>query len=515
MRLTTYKYICLLPMLISAMLFCSCAQSDMTQDGDGNTVTMGVTLNVDKTMSRAISGDNENTISDITLLVFDSDGKAIGYSYSTTNTSSPTVATRVAEGCTVYAIANTGSASTFEGVTTLSELQAKYLTTSADNFTAESTTSAVMSGCATSVSTTTNPISIALKHLCAKTSVTITPATGIYITGYRLCHVPNKCYYTEKETMPTETTYGDCTAYMISSPTATGTNVTATLYSYENLAGTVDACTLDSLRTSANAPTNASYLEVYATNGYWTSTYRFYLGGIDKTNGAYTADPTNFNVYRNRSYKMNVTINGSGENDARVTLLEKAPQFLFSDGTWGPYNDYVKAGTTPIAIIFSRSLSATDRAAGFVHGYAMALKDASGTFAWENNGTDVSELTNVNTTSALIADKDGRTESNVINSTTYPAAYAATTSYKSTVSAPSGTSGWYLPSIGQWFDICVNLGGMSSSAGNNNYYDGGSYLYWNGQSSNCATNINNKLQSVGEKKYTKFAEGNIFWSSSE
>ena len=136
--------------------------------------------------------------------------------------------------------------------------------------------------------------------------------------------------------------------------------------------------------------------------------------------------------------------------------------YLFSDGTWGSLVGNDLGSATPIAVIFSKTTSTTDSTNGWTHGYAMALKDASTSAAW---GSAATRLTGfyINTAAEMIADKDGYTHTQYVNSSIYPAPYAAATTYQSTVSAPSSTSGWYLPSIGQWFDICVNLGKMSAT----------------------------------------------------
>ena len=54
--------------------------------------------------------------------------------------------------------------------------------------------------------------------------------------------------------------------------------------------------------------------------------------------------------------------------------------YVYSDGTWGPLVYY--EDKWPQAVIFSNYTSAEDRAAGFTHGYAMALKDAAWPTTW-------------------------------------------------------------------------------------------------------------------------------------
>jgi hypothetical protein len=189
--------------------------------------------------------------------------------------------------------------------------------------------------------------------------------------------------------------------------------------------------------------------------------------------------------------------------------------YLFSDGWWGNLSDTIVGSVKPIAVIFSKTTSATDKTNGWTHGYAMALKNASTSAAWAGTeAIDNPTGTYINTTAAMIADKDGYTHTTYINSSTYPAAYAAATKYKSIVAAPSNTSGWYLPSIGQWYDICVNLGKMSAT----DYVDQTTSFYWSG-SLTCASNINAYLTPLTSGMYETFPWGStsdyLYWSSSE
>ncbi len=511
MKHTTLEHIVLyLFLLLAAYLPVSCSSSDISDAGtECRPVTVMIGLGA-PVATRALQDDaSKNEVSNVNVMVFNhASGNLVTSKYTSSSISGGVQLELMTNTeYDIYAIANYGSdmSSSVKTLTALKSLPTPTLTSpgTLDN--------AIMCGSVTQKTVAENEnVSISMSCLCSRQYFNITPSSGITITGYQLCHAPLSSYIVPGSTSNYGNTYGDF--YAVENLTST-TAVTHTYYTYENLQGNISACTTEQLRDSTKAPSDATYLLVNAKGSGWHSTYRIYLGGVKSDN---TTDYTDFNIRRNWNYTYNINITGSGQSDARVTYTSDGTttgEFLFSDGSWGTLA--ANPTKTPIAIVFSNNPSTIDKDAGYTHGYAMALKDASTGTKWGNYGNDLIGLTNVDTTSALIADKDGRTESNVINSTTYPAAYAATTSYKSTVSAPSGTSGWYLPSIGQWFDICVNLGGMSSSAGNNNYYDGGSYLYWNGQSSNCATNINNKLQSVGEKKYTKFAEGNIFWSSSE
>lgn len=186
--------------------------------------------------------------------------------------------------------------------------------------------------------------------------------------------------------------------------------------------------------------------------------------------------------------------------------------YLFNDGSWGSLAD--RFGSTPIAVIFSKKTSTTDQGYGWTHGYAMALKNASTGAAWGPSGTNPTG-TLIATTAGMIADKDGYTHTTVINSSTYPAAYAAGSTYKSTVDIPSNTSGWYLPSSGQWIDICVNLGKISATG---YAKPATTLLTWANVASSCINNINACLTPLTSGTYDTFPNattGYAYWSSSE
>lgn len=189
--------------------------------------------------------------------------------------------------------------------------------------------------------------------------------------------------------------------------------------------------------------------------------------------------------------------------------------FLCSDGTVVASSNIASSGKTPIAIVFSTVTTPTDQGHGWTRGYAMALKNVRngtsiGTYKWANSDGDVAGIPNTlsSTWQTRISDMDGYTNTTFLNSTDYPAGYAAKTTYASQVTAPSNTSGWFLPSSGQWYYILVNLGGMSSIP---NYAWG-----WNGESSTAASNLNSKLSKVASGNYDAFSSSDeYFWSSSE
>ena len=528
-------------LVLVAFIVSSCTSDGLTEETAGQeaTATLRLTFKLaDDAVTRALS-DNENTVNNVMILIFDSNEQLIGskyvYGLSTTTSTTATVTTRVAAGCTVYAIANTGSASYFSGINTIENLNAKSTSIIGAAALGEGTNTIMAGSTPVNITAGTNSIDVPLKHLCSKLNFSIVPSSGITITGYRLCNAALGSYIigSHTSTPPVNSfgnSYGNFDAVTLSSPTA-GTTVTPPVYYvYENLAGSNSNCTTEQLRTEANAPAHAMYLEVYAKTSSWHSVYYIYLGGMTNASTP-VMDLSNFNVYRNMNYTYTININGSGQSDARVTYVAEPVngQFLFSDGTWGDYD----ANKTVIGIIFATSTSSTDQEHNYTHGYAMALKNAGSSstkYQWYTSSDGNPTGTSLQAADQIMGDKNGYTHTGKIQTTGYAAGraakgYVATAKNGSTV-IPTGTSGWYLPSIGQWYDICVNLGGMVTASGQSYTSSNYGWLQWdneddssdNNYSSLCASAINVYLNALSTKGYSVdlFTNSNeYYWSSSE
>jgi len=203
-----------------------------------------------------------------------------------------------------------------------------------------------------------------------------------------------------------------------------------------------------------------------------------------------------------------------------------------------------------IGVVFDTSTSTTDQGYGWKHGYAMAFTNAqssTSTCVWSlanSSSTYIDEAgitygsftySDYNSSySVFKTDKDGYSETQAIknngklgyNQTEYPAFWYAlnygtsnesgTTAYAS----PYGGSGWYLPSIGQWWDILTNLGGMSTI-----YDSGAGWCDWfNGNTGNsgiaylCASKLNSFLSAISgtyDSFYTNSSTLEYYRSSSE
>jgi hypothetical protein len=221
--------------------------------------------------------------------------------------------------------------------------------------------------------------------------------------------------------------------------------------------------------------------------------------------------------------------------------------YYFNDGSWGTLAVHATSAVSPIGVIFSNSPNAIDKGYGWKHGYAMALTNASASSLYWSTYTSTDEAGDTfgNYTYAdytgdyttFIVNKDGYSETHAIrNKTTYSQntypAFWYTLNYGTSLesgttvyAAPAGSSGWFIPSVGQWWDILINLGGLPSTptSGENAYcrwYSEDKTGDTNNYSLICATNINKYLTATSNKsKVTPdfFYNNNfeLYWCSSE
>jgi|WetSurMetagenome_2_1015567.scaffolds.fasta_scaffold07319_4 uncharacterized protein (TIGR02145 family) len=559
------KTMLLLILAVTAIASSCVSESELSKDSQEDIalkINMQVPSQTNVSTRTTTLSSNESTVNDLTVLIFNSSNQLIGYGYSAsptstgTNTYQMTVNTREAKSCMIYVVANAG-ANAFAGVNTVDEFKKLSVTlNAASDLGAQSNT--IMQGVSSTgqditSSTETLATTIPLYRLCTKMNFNIIPANNITITGYQLHEVPVSSYIANRSTEATPLynpsgTYKDFDAVTENSPTA-GNEVTDTYYIYENLAGTVANSNTAKARNSTNAPATASYLDVYATGTNWKSTYRIYLGGTG------TTDYTNYNIPRNYNYTYTINITGSGIYDVRVTCYPElinsstggtwgsngsaatvtssatanVGDYYFSDGTWGSLAN--NPGKTPIAVVFSGTTSTTDQGHGWTHGYAMALTNASAGCQWSANTTtypsitttDESVLTNyTGDYTTFITNKDGYTETQAIKNAylsslqnDHPAFWYA---LNYNVIAPIGSSGWYLPSVGQWWDIETKLGDIStipeSSPGNCYWYNSNNSTHY---STISVKNVNKYLTSIDNYITPDYFDDNTnyYWSSSE
>ena len=252
----------------------------------------------------------------------------------------------------------------------------------------------------------------------------------------------------------------------------------------------------------------------FATGGYQpysyaTSKYLFWVKPGTATSINSAAGLTDswenaltFNVAANSLATKQTAYSARTTSGSSTQYTLQVGDILYSDGSLSHQSQSLLSGKTPVAIVFMATTNANspvtttkDRQANakWKHGYAMALKNVHssgstvGKYKWANSNSDVSGIPN---TSRISSDMDGYSNTTYLNSSSYPAGYAAKTTYASQATAPSNSSGWFLPSTGQWSKISSNLGSTSAT-------------------------LNSKLSKVGSGNYDSFGSKEGYWSSSE
>ncbi len=526
-----------LSMIIAFILLSSCSSVDVSEMQSG-LVSLKVTISkqTQTTATRTIS----DAIYNVIILVFNSRGYLIGNTYNSTNPTSVTLPVRVSNDCTICAIANTGSSSYLDGISTLSELRAKVTEPVAD----PASILGIMYGETSGVNINTSTVaqSVSLKRIYSKYTFTITPAKDITITDYQLCNVPNECFIAPINSNNPTTGYSGLNYNSVTTAVSAGSVVTAgPYYVYENISGKNTSSTSEEQRTSAYAPSGASYILINAKRdtGWgtgWSSTYRVYLGGVtNETNPV--VDYADFNIYRNYDYNCNISISGSGTNDLRVTYTPYSTRmdiytgdapignYLYSDGTNGTT---FRSGQT-LGIIYSRELTRSQYDAGCRHGKVLARELAySDHCQWSdgNNSpyTDRTSHPYVTTLKDCFNDissvYDALVNQSFINTSSNYAWYYCN-NYNDGTTKSFTNSGWYLPTAGDWLDVLINLSNLTDSQkktiklaqaytviGGLNIIDNLDGTYFSA--------LNSKLSAIGGHSIPTDGNGACsFWSASE
>ena len=219
-----------------------------------------------------------------------------------------------------------------------------------------------------------------------------------------------------------------------------------------------------------------------------------------------------------QGYKFRTVEVKKGAAPAIDYSTAKLGDLFYSDGT---FNTTLVAGKTPIGVIAYLDKEGTDddeiteKSNGAGHGLVMCLKDAaSGSdaqwstetsafeFGEDAKVTDVNALkrtTNVSgyTNTKTLAEKTDA-------ATKYKAAYAAK-NYTG-LTAPTGTTGWFLPSAQQWVKMLEGLGGLTDGAP--------SWNSWFDNSHTAADKWENALKKAGDSNYDSMTSEYLLYSSS-
>lgn len=291
--------------------------------------------------TRAVS---EDAIHDLHILIYDSKGELIGQQYAESSTI--TINTHSAAGCTIYAIANTGKQNLFNSYDIHSETALKDMTSSItawDELTKG--THLLMTGSIDKVKieagAKTLSGGITVSRITAKVKLDIKANSGIIIKNYAIHDIPLKSYYilrpttTETDRDDTGNTSSgddavkDLNRDWINSPfiDVNASSASNAFYMFENRRGTNIDIKEQNDKGEDNSPNRATYININGTIKGLNVNWKVYLGANNKDN---------FNIKRNYIYTYDITLNDINTVDSRV-IVEPESINLSKEGTANCY----------------------------------------------------------------------------------------------------------------------------------------------------------------------------------
>ena len=220
----------------------------------------------------------------------------------------------------------------------------------------------------------------------------------------------------------------------------------------------------------------------------------------------------------------------------------KIGDYFYSDGTWSDgglrkiyadgsmHIDYYKPvplrGKTVVGIVFQTDKSRIGKkekeklgGEDKVHGLVMAVKNANAAekVIWSNESRYLDLLNDCVSKSNNYSDISGYGNCESIRSLEgnfdkYPALQAVD-GYNTTCPVPTTTTGWYLPSSGQWWDILQNLGGCPALADGYQQTSSDINVFFWSKQGNVPDALNKWMWGIDG--WDKFSYYHQFWSSSK
>lgn len=342
LRVTIYR-LGVIPLLLILCLLAACSAQELEPDG-GDRVNLKVLASA---TTRGEDGtaeslpDVEKNIYDLSVYIFDSNGKAITFKsekfdkdYSIPK--AVNISTHTATGCTLYVVANAirlsadGNTSPFKGVSTLSAFKNQVLQFASVDKQAKPDC-LLMVGRLPDFDTSSSSPKVALKPLAAKVTFNITVKSDkipIKVDSYQLCQVPDRMFYLQDDffyhssgsspapSMPSGVTY-------INYPektTGLASPITDTYYVPANSNTSDNEVTYLKIKAHCQAAENKPESKV------WESEFQIKL-------------PKDM-VLPNYRYTLNITIQGiapAAGGGGEITSYSVYP--FFSDGNLDPWND--------------------------------------------------------------------------------------------------------------------------------------------------------------------------------
>ena len=274
--------------LLAMTAVCSSCQPEEDMEAIGveedQPATIRLEVQGEELVNIATRDINESVVSNLHILVYNSSGELIGQKYQT-GSSTVTVNTRSATGCTIYAIANTGKADLFKGYAIHKESYLKSMVYSLTNWDdLGKGTNLLMTGSMKSVNiragAQTLSTRLVLTRMVARVElkIKVKESSGITITDYSVKNTPSLSYYiarASEDAVQTATAAHWKESGVIAASGAT--SVSKTFYMFENRRGT-KSISAQKDKTTANAPAKATYVVIHGLVGAVTVTWTVYLG---------------------------------------------------------------------------------------------------------------------------------------------------------------------------------------------------------------------------------------------
>lgn len=350
LRVTIYR-LGVIPLLLILCLLAACSAQELEPDG-GDRVNLKVLASA---TTRGEDGtakslpDVEKNIYDLSVYIFDSNGKAITFKsekfdkdYSIPK--AVNISTHTATGCTLYVVANAirlsadGNTSPFKGVSTLSAFKDLVLQFASVDKQAKPDC-LLMVGRLAGFDTSSSSPNVLLKRLAAKVTFNITvnsdKAPGpIKVDSYQLCQVPNRMFYQQDDffypssgsspapSMPSGVTYIN---YPVKT-TGLASPITDTYYVPANSNTSENKVTYLKIKAHCQADENKPESKV------WKSEFKIKLPKDKNSNFESMVLP-------NYRYTLNITIQGSVSHvGGEITSYSVCP--FFSGGNLEQWNDH-------------------------------------------------------------------------------------------------------------------------------------------------------------------------------
>ena len=305
---------------------------------------------------------------------------------------------------------------------------------------------------------------------------------------------------------------------------------------------------------------------------------RISIGSNDFTYTPETEAAGKFDFFGGKRYAYTITVKANGIDVQSVTsgtwvangeenvTSKKVKQsftadelkigdYFYSDGTWSDgglrkiYTDGSMKIASPkpapvlqtkseierrvIGIVFQTDPSRIGTAEksklgeGNVHGLVMALKNTATDIQWSHEENNLEDVKDCWSKSEIYSDISGLhnytkilDHANSIGGIEAYPAFEAVEKWNDMYSIneyrpPRNTTGWFIPSSGQWWDILQNLGGCPAMAdkGQQTSSDSGDFR-WLGQGDVPAA-LNAWMNKIAADSKNDFTTGDRFWSSSE